>query len=224
MAIAQVEVLEEIDKIFENPTSKKLDTIDQSDFETYVNIDVAPFDKRITRFNAIESKVFLTWILENSDVAEHFRNVDNEYKLLEEILDELNSNIAIALTRTITGTDSLIEIAIKDGKETLEWIHNYFGQECNDDEDQEVCMFQEWYCKFNLTDEAWDDLIGSENFEPVIKEILTDYKCSSCSSVEDEKPGGTTIDWWDDEVKDGGDLPEVDDIEDLCLPTTLERE
>ena len=92
LAIEQVEILEQIDEIFENPKERELKDIDAFDFETYVNIDLAPFDKRVGRFSSSEAKRVLAWMVENSDVLELFISVDDEYNLLEDMLNDLSSN------------------------------------------------------------------------------------------------------------------------------------
>lgn len=223
LSIEQVEILKNIDEVFENPTERELEDIDSYDFETYVNIDLAPFDKRVSKFSSTESKRVLSWILENQDIGEIFRNADNDYDLLEEILKGLNSDIKLALTKSITGSDSFIELAITEGDENFKWIHDYFGEECSDNDDQEVCVLQEWYCEFNLSGDNWDNLLGNDEFEPVIKEILSEYECPACAGHAADKPGGTAISWWTEDVEGVNDVPEPENLDNLCPPRVLAR-
>lgn len=227
LAIEQVEILEKIDKIFENPKERDLKDIDAYDFETYVNIDLGPFDKRVGKFSLAEAKRVLAWIVENQDILETFKNVDDEYNLFEDMLNDLSSGSkTAALRKSVSGSDSLIEIALDKEEDVLVWLHEYFAEDCSSgSEEEEVCIFQTWYCKLNLSKDGWDALVDYQSFEDdIANTILSRYKCGSCSNVTDAKPGGTTIPWWTDDVEEVRQIPgNPNDLQDLCLDNTLEQ-
>ena len=116
LTIKHVEVLEEMHDMFKNPKEKDLDEVDEADFETYVSIDIKPFDKRVNDFSATEAKRVLAWFVENDKVRDHFRDVDDEFDMFEELLKTVaGGNVKNALRRTVTKSYSLVELATKEG-------------------------------------------------------------------------------------------------------------
>ena len=238
LAIANVEVLEEMHDMFKNPKEKDLDEVDEADFETYVSIDIKPFDKRVNDFSATEAKRVLAWFVENDEVRDHFRDVDDEFDMFEELLKTVaGGNVKNALRRTVTKSYSLVELATKEGDEDiLAWLHDFFSEgttgadKCGDKNDQEVCILQRWYCSLSLSGDQWDEVSGFEAFETIANEILTEYTTTHDGTVkhtEDQRtaaPRGTNkggITWWENDIEELGDLSSPGDIEDLCPPVKL---
>ena len=234
LAIDQVEILEQIDEIFENPKERELSDIDAYDFETYVSIDLAPFDKRVGKLSSGEVKRVLTWIVENQKILEIFREVDDEYDLLKDMLKELGKgDVKQALEKSISGSDSLLEIGLEKEEEVIDWLQEYFAEECDNNRNEEICILKEWYCEFNLNADDWDSLVSIEKFEvDIANEILSSYCVAASASATDCEsgdpdddafvPGGDNLPtggnngWWQEDVENTSDLNEPEDLEDLC--------
>ena len=128
--------LERIDEIFENPTTRNLESIDSSDFAIYVKVGFHPLQNHIDRFNAIESKRVLLWIGKDENIAEVFLKVDSsikmdsefeEYNVLKVLLHNLNTDVKKAFERNLDAGDNLIEIIMwADNTEALKWGKWFF--------------------------------------------------------------------------------------------------
>ena len=218
LPVDQVEQLEEIYEALEHPrSSNDLEDIDSDDFETFVSIDLKPLDTLIGRLKSTEGKKVLTWIAESSDIAEIFMDVDNEYDLLEKLLNSLDETTdQKALEETIDGGKSFMELAIADKGAALDWVHNFIVHKCDSEDHEEVCVFQTWYCEtISSSDErSWRDLVGYENFQGVANEILSEYTIS-----------GGRPSWWTDEVEEDGvdELRDAEKFSDLCSETLVEN-
>ena len=216
LAAEQVEKLWEIYEAFENPGEDELASIDAVDFETFIEIDLRPVDTLIGKLSASEAKRVLAWIGEEPDIAKVFQDEDDDYRLLKELLRNINSDLKKALSKNIIGSDSFMEIAIDSNEDALNWIHSFFSEECsNDAAGEEVCIFNDWYCEVDLDEDEWDFLIGDEEgFEQVLNEILEDYTI----------PSGAPS-WWaqakadEDEAKD----LTAEQVEELCGKTFEEE-
>ena len=221
LARAQVDKLWDIYEIFENPKDDDLVSIDPDDFKVFVEIDLRPLDVLIGKFSSSESKRVLAWIAEESDITEVFQDEDDEYRLLEELLREINTNKKQALSKNLSGGDSFIEIAISENEVALEWVHNFFNEECESRSDDEVCIFQDWYCQLDLKDDQWDELVGSDDFAQIIDDILEDFQVDG-ATTSDPDP-----EWWDlDEEIEARDLDitgEDNELEELCDKTIVKR-
>ena len=226
LTIANVEVLEDIHNMFKNPKEKDLDELDADDFDTYVSIDVKPFDKRVNAFSATEAKRVLAWLTEDDKARDHFRGADDEFDLFEDMLKKISgsgNNLVNALRRSVSGANSLADIATKEGNEgVLAWLHEFFEgstgtAKCGDKTDQEVCVLKEWYCNLGLNKEEWDDVAAFEPYETLVGEILSDYTTKTgSSSADNESTRKTKVSWWTNDIEEIGDLNNNSDVRDLC--------
>ena len=226
LAAEQVEKLWEIYEIFENPREDDLEDIDPEDLETFVEIDLRPLDTLIGKLTSSEAKRVLVWIAVEPDVTEVFKDEDDDYDLLKELLQALGGTQQQALGKSIEDGNNFVElISEEDFNEiALEWVHGFLYKECdNDSKGEEVCVLQDWYCEFDLSDDSWDALVGYEDFEDMVDEILDDYTTASATS---EHHGLT---WWviDDDDIDANNLNIVgsgsNQLEELC-DLTLEKD
>ena len=207
LAAEQVDKLEEIYETFENPSDDDLASIDSVDFETFVEIDLRPLETLVGKLSASEAKKVLTWIADDPDIAEIFQDEDDEYDLLKKLLDPLHNDVEQALNKTIGDGDSFMEKIIDNNETALDWVHNYFAEECSNDDHEEVCIFNEWYCQVGLNDDYWDNLLDSEDVEQIVDDLLDGYTISS---------GAPTC--WTEAVADEDDADDLtaECVEKLC--------
>ena len=215
LARTQVDKLWDIYEIFENPKADDLKSIDAEDFDTFVEIDLRPVDTLIGKFSSSEAKRVLTWIGEESDIAEVFQDEDDDFQLLKALLKEVNTDDQEALSKNIDGGESFIEIALAGEGSALDWIHSFISEECDDDNDgEEKCILQDWYCDVGLNKDSWDDLLGYETFEEIVDEILEEYQAKTTS----EQPS-----WWDlDEEVEAREL-ETDQVRQKLCKLEIEK-
>ena len=187
--VAQVEILLDIYEIFENPFEDELDSISLLDFKVFVGIDSRPLEKLIGKFSRLEARRVLIWIANDQNIAEVFQNKDHheEYNLLEELLEAVDSDKKKALSKSIDSGDSFMEIVVDSGnEEALDWIHGFFDKECHT---ESFCIFKNWYCEVVDNDDTWDNLlVYDEKFGNVVDEIL-EYPISSPPS------------WWKENIR-----------------------
>ena len=91
LSVAQVERLEEVSEVFEDPDLDDLEELDLSDVEVYLNISIEPLHKLIGKYNSREAKDFLAWIAQNSDAAELLEDEDDDYEVLSRLFNEIVS-------------------------------------------------------------------------------------------------------------------------------------
>ena len=212
LAEDQVEEIWEIYKILKNPKEDDLEDIDPEDFEIFVEIDLQPLDTLIGDFSNAETKKVLTWMIRDPDIIEIFQDEDDEYNLLEELLESLDgesgsSQYQSALSKNIDGSDSFMDLAIDNDGPALDWIHSFFENQCSSSSSlEEICIFESWYCEVGLNKDRWKSLVDYEDFEEIINEILDSHRPAS------------PPDWWTEEV-DADDLTitsGTNRLRDLC--------
>lgn len=177
LSIEQVEILKKIDKIFENPNEINLVDIHAYDFETYLYIDQAPFRRRVQRFNLIQSKMVLSWLVNDSSIVDVFRNLaeyeSEGYNLFGTLLRGMNADVKQALKMNIlsSGRGSFMEVIVQKYKYNVEisyWINEFFYKECGFSDASkplELCVFQEWYCQGGFNKPILGGDIEEENVE-----------------------------------------------------------
>ena len=187
LTASQVEALDAIYDILKNPNNDKLAEIDPEDFREFVDLDTRPLEKSVKALSSAETKHVLTWIAETTAVAAVFENHDDDYKLLKELLKNLVSSgdrqYQRALQKSIESGESFIELALVDGGSAMDWIHGFVEAECeNKNYGEELCMFQDWYCRVNLNADDWSDFTGYNNFNSIMDAILQDYTTNPASA------------------------------------------
>ena len=226
LPVKQVEKLEEIYETFENPSDNDLASIDSVDFETFVEIDLRPLDTLIGKLSSSEAKRVLAWIADDPDIAEVFQEEDDEYDLLKKLLQNLNPDIKTALNQKIAvrefisatpeseklshAESSFMEIIIDNNETALDWVHNFFYEECAARNDEEVCIFNDWYCQVGLNDDYWDSLLDFEDVEQIVDDLLDDYDINSSAPT-----------CWTEAVADEDDADDLTAkcVESLCGKT-----
>ena len=225
LAIDQVEALQEVYEALEKPTDEKLGYIDAVDFEDFVDIDddARSLLKLMKDLKGSGSEKILAWIVEDSDVADIFKDADDEYKILTELLKNMDSSPQEALGETIEDGKSFIELAIESNSTAIDWIFNMVEEECDGKAyGEELCAFQDWYCKTGLNDDGWTDFLSYSAFEGLMDDILSDYTTAPAdarsrpAASRDSCPSARPACWWTAEF--GADDLDADDdhFDDLC--------
>ena len=108
-----VKKLKKIDKIFENPHLKNLQSINSSDLKIFLEIDSCPLEDHIRRFTSHETKEVLIWIAREKDIAKIFLDYD-EYRLLEGLLKNIKFDVKKVLkTSFFNNREGMFNFIIK---------------------------------------------------------------------------------------------------------------
>lgn len=218
LPIAQITELIKLHELLEDPDEDDLnDDVQHEDFDVYLNVSIAPLDRHIGKYNSKDAKVFMKWMIENSDVAKVFQKEDDDYKTLRSLLKEIqdfsgNNQIHLPFIESIDSGDKLMEVAIDVGdEEILEWFQEYINEEnsdCEDDETESDCFTV--YCKIGdgIEDDSADDWLGFESFEEYIDEIIEEETNGTRWTPSRNRPGEA------DAYQDSRDLD--DWVDDLC--------
>ena len=177
--LAQVKKFRDIYKAFENFIEDSFNAINPVDFQVFVKLDIRPLEGLIRKFNAVQVQRVLAWIVDNESIAEVFLDEDDDFDLLKELLEKLHTDKKTALSKPLYAGDSLMELAIYNGGPAMDWIHGFFGEECDSNFGWELCILKNWYCQVKLNDDSWDELVEYGDFEDIVSYILLDYPVSS---------------------------------------------
>ena len=237
-SIAQVERLDEIHDILEDPRLDDLEEIDVSengDFDVYVNISPEPLEKLIRRYSQREVDDILIWIANYDDVARLFAKEDRDYDILKDLLGELNSDEFTALAEGIDGRDSFIDLAVVAGnEEAIDWILDFLDDENSDcsgreDERKLACLMAFCNLAEEIDDENAEELADFESFDDYLDDVIRgavngDTTTTTRDGNDRVVQGNPTAGQWDadedsaDYIEDTGDL-DSEWWEDLCPNT-----
>ena len=108
-----------------------------------------------------------------------FKDRDDDFQILDELLENLDDDTVEALVRTINGSgDSFLEIAIENNnEEALIWMHEYFIEGGSNDyniscSNNDECIFDK-YCRMadSLGSSDRRDLLdANSNFESFLED------------------------------------------------------
>ena len=214
LKVQQVEQLEKIYEVLKKPSRDDLEDIDAEDFKVFVELDLRPLDVRIGKLSSTNAKKVLGWIASADDgaVAAVFEDEDDDYRIFEKLLKKLDTDIKKALGRTVMDGKSFMELAVEDGGSVMDWVHNYFEGKCDSASSTEECVFDDWYCETDLSNEDFENLLDYKSFSSLMDEILDEYTTSGRPS------------WWktDDDELSAEDL-QGSQIRTLCGKTLREE-
>ena len=195
LSIADVEAMEEVFKILEDPDTDDLESLDLRDLEMLLNISPNPMEIAIGRMSQTEKQKFLVWLALNLEATDLIEAAEVDYEIMKELFGSIKGVIVNDLNSNIGGGDTFIEVALEAKNEVaLEWIHDFFGSMCSDESNEKRCIFEDFYCGLSLNGDAEEEYFDYEFFEELLNEILVYERKSS-----DAPP------WWTVDT-DAGDL------------------
>ncbi len=153
LSVRNVEALDAVHKVLERPKLKDLKEMSYADFDKMMEIDIQPLEDEISGYSSREAKAFLAYLGENYSTAALMQGEDNDFEMLYELLEAIDSDVITALTRDVDRSSSLLDIAVREGNGTLlEWIHYFLDEgdgksgntNCSSNDDK--CLFDK-YCR-----------------------------------------------------------------------------
>lgn len=229
LTVDQIANLEELDKILKDPDEDELSDIDHEDFDVYLNVSIAPFDKHVGRYSTREAKEFIFWAITDEEIARIIKKEEDDYEILDNLLKQLASfsgdDHYKPFIARVDGSDKLMEVAIADGSEVvLEWFQDYINEKngaCSADnrgETHEECF--KVYCEIGkaIDDDLRDDWLSYEDFEDYIDDVIEDgTNCDNWDSINRPgltSPDGATCAEGNSPYEDSNDIE--DWYDDLC--------
>ena len=201
-----------------------LENVSSNLFEVYLNISISGLENIIRRYKSNEAEDFLSWLLNNTEVAKIFRKEDDDFAMLEAVFKKFdgnysNSNIHNNFIERLDG-DHLMEIAITNDDEIfVEWFMEYINEKNNDcDRDTETKNCFEVYCKIGdrLDKDIREDWLDYEEFEDYISEIIEEKVNSrDADSSDNEKYNASGWRYGRSYIEDLSDIGD-DWVAELC--------
>ena len=194
-SVADVEDMEDVFETLEDPDADDLEDLDLQVLDMLLDISSDPLETAISRMSQTEKKKFLVWMAEDPEAAQLIENAEDDFNIMEELFGTSKTNILNELNKNIDSGDTFVEIALAEGNDVvLEWIHDFFGHKCENDNEYERCLFKDYYCGLQLATEAEEEYFDQDFFDDLLNEILE----------EERKPSGAPS-WWTTNT-DAGDL------------------
>lgn len=218
LEVRLIEDLEEIHEILEDADDDELQNIDAELFDAYLNIDIAGLDDIIDDYSSKDAENFLFWLIDNEDIAEIFRDEDDDYETLENVFENLDSSYSSnavwnVFNEDIDGED-LIELILDTSDEVVEWFMDFINEtdsNCRSDTETQACFYV--YCRIGdiLSGDDVDDWLKYEEFEEYLEDII-DEKINATNGTGDDK----NADGWThgNKREDRDNIEELDDLDD----------
>lgn len=207
LSITDVERMEEVFRVLEDPDTDDLRALDLEDLERLLNISLNPLETAIGRMTQTEKNKFLVWMALDVEATDLLEAKEVNFEILKELFGTIKGVIVNDLNSNIGGGDTFIELALETENEVaLEWIHDFFGNICNRESNEQRCIFEDFYCELSLNGDAEEEYFDYEFFEDLLNEILvkerkTTGSITGCSSLISPDC------WWQpDGDTDAGDL------------------
>ena len=194
LSIADAKRMEHIFKVLEDPDTDDLAELDTEDLEFLFDISSGPLEKAVDKMSQSEKKKFLIWMAETPDIAQVIEDAEDDFAILKELFGTTMSRIIEELNKNLKSGDTFVEFVLEEGNDVvLEWLDDFFGDQCDNDNNYERCVFEDYYCNLKLSDDAEDEYLDYDFFEGLLDEILS----------EERKTSGVPA-WWrtDTEAKD----------------------
>ena len=200
LPIAQVQRFEDLYETLKDPDEEGLRDINLEDLEVLMNVSIEPIDDVVKGLSRREVEDVLSWIAEEETVANLFEKEDDDFAILEALLKAIHNDVLPALNRTISDEDrfSFVELALDQENETaLEWINDFFEEECDGEDNTDKCVFKTHYCALDIDKDLIDDYFDHGFFTSLLDDILENNR-----PADDDNPPA----WWEEDL-------EADDLE-----------
>lgn len=202
-SVADIEAIDEVFKVLEDPDTEDLEDMNLNDLEFLLDISPNPLEKAVSRMNSSsERKDFLAWLASNSEAAHIVANAEDDFGIMKDLFGSGSAtSIAQEINKSVDGGDNFVEIALDEGnEEALEWLHDFYGDKCENADKYEKCIFKDYYCRLKLTGDFKEEFFDIEFFEDMLDEILdserdVNYTATAWGTASDsnygEWPDGT---------------------------------
>ena len=197
LPIKQVELLEEVYDVLKEPSEDDLKRMDLDSLQVLLGVSTEPVEEAFDRIDETETKKVLTWLAKDDKAVGVIQKKDRDFKILKNLLENIDSDVDAALSDAISRGDSFIEIAAdKKNDMALGWVHEFFEEDCGNSSDYNKCVFKDHYCDLSLNSEAEEYYLGYKPFDELLKEVLEEAIPSNPPSWWDDRTDIDDIDTW----------------------------
>jgi len=226
LEVRLIEDLEQIYEILKDADDDDLPNIDTELFDAYLNIDIAGLDDLIDDYSKKDAENFLFWLIDNEDIAEIFRDEDDDYETLENVFEQLDSSYSSSavwnvFSKDIDGED-LIELILSTSDEVVEWFMDFINETDSNCSDTETKACFHVYCRIGdiLSNDDADDWLRYEEFEEYIEDIIDEKINATNGTGNNVGQNGWTYGDADNQIEELNDL-EGNWVEELCKGLSL---
>ena len=186
LSVAQAEDLKEVYNTLESPGLTGFDDLNIKRLRVLISISAQPFKKLIHLLHPLEAKQALIRLAEDMRAVKLFKIADNDFKVLDALLEKLNSNKTLALNTPIALGDSFVELALAEkNREAVTYVNEWFKYQCDDSPQKEKCVFKGHYCKLELDEGAELDYLKYNFFKKLVEDILDNFHTPPAGWSED---------------------------------------
>ena len=151
LPVKQVELLEEAYVILGDPLKESLKQIPPDNLQVLMGVTVEPVVTLINQMSQGEAREILTWLAEDKKAVTVFKSLDRRFEVLKALLGKLHRDPDKALSAPINKGNNFIEIAVeKKNDGAVDWVHEFFDEDCGIVSDHTKCVFKEHYCNLEL--------------------------------------------------------------------------
>ncbi len=217
LSIKQIDRLSQLHELLEKPYSDKLiEDIDPDDFNVFLKLSIAPWDKLVEDYSSKQAKQVFVWLIKSPDSAKTFEKADDDQKTLNVLLKRLASftgnNHHEPFTVRIDRRENLMEQAVKSNKALAEWFVEYINEHngyCDNNDELSLNCFKV-YCKIakSMDEDSRSTWLNIKSWTAYIDDIIKEGTNGA------RRPSSS--EWDTDEIESSDDL--TDWYTDLCPP------
>ena len=187
LTVKQIESIKNVFDTIETSRERDLEDLSMDSFELFMNFSIKPMEDIITRFqrkrNTTRAENFITWLIENEDMALIFEDADSKNKtfnnLLKAVIDfdiKYTEQVHLPFSKKIKDSNTLMDLVIEDKNYNgfiLKWFMGFIedSPDCDDDISEDCLTI---YCTIadNMNRSNKEDLLRSRDFEAYIDDII----------------------------------------------------
>ena len=197
LPVKQVELLEETYILLEDPYREGLNKINPDNLQVLMGITVEPVVTLFNQMSQVEAREILTWLAESKKFMPVFKSRDRRFKVFKAILGKIHGDPDKALSASIKKGDNFIEIAVeKKNYGVVDWIHEFFEEDCGTVNDHVKCIFKEHYCNLKLNSRTENSYFAYNPFFKLLERTLKEARPASPPDWWNENTGLDDLDSW----------------------------
>ena len=189
LPVTQVNLLEGTYVTLEDPHRESLNQINPDNLQVLMGVAVEPVVTLINQMSQVEAGEILNWLAESKTATPVFKSMDRRFEIFKALLGKFNGDPDKALSSSINKGNNFIEIAVeKKNYKALDWVHEFFEEDCRIVSDHRKCVFKEHYCNLELNSRTENSYFAYNPFFELLKRTLKEARPAS-------PPG-----WWHEHV------------------------
>ena len=194
----QVDRFEELFGFLQEESLDSLEKIDAFDFKVFINLSPEPFSRFLKTSGLFSSKIFLSWIACDWQIAEVFYKEDHDFLFLEIFLNKIQISPIDSLREKLMEGRSFAELAwIKQNDFALFWLDGYLKGQCvhiEGEDKADNCLLSQ-YCSLSqgFKKDVLEEIMDFEPLKPLVdkkrnlpRKDLQELCLAFCPSEENE--------------------------------------